>query len=57
MQVPLSHDLTAELDNERQRVLDAGGTVSRQRGFWRIGDIGLMVTRYSWQLLGTAMIY
>jgi Protein phosphatase 2C len=45
MQVPLSHDHTAELDAERQRVLDAGGTVSRQRGLWRIGEIGLMVTR------------
>lgn len=43
--VPASRDHTAELDAERQRVLDAGGTASRQRGMWRVGDIGLAVTR------------
>lgn len=43
--MPVSRDHTSELDAERQRVLEAGGTAARQRGMWRIGDVGLAVTR------------
>ncbi|KAI8470546.1 MAG: phosphatase 2C-like domain-containing protein [Monoraphidium minutum] len=41
----LSRQHTAELEDERARVLAAGGSVSRRAGGWRVGAAALQVTR------------
>ncbi|GBF88929.1 hypothetical protein Rsub_01428 [Raphidocelis subcapitata] len=41
----LSRQHTADLDDERARVLAAGGSVARGAGGWRVGAAGLQVTR------------
>ena len=43
--VALSRDQTAEREDERARVRAAGGDVRRRMDGWRVGDIGLQVTR------------
>lgn len=43
--VPLSRQHTADLADERARVLAAGGTVSYRGGSWRVGPAALQVTR------------
>lgn len=50
--LPVSRDHTADLDSERQRVLDAGGTAARLGGSWRIGTVGLQVTRWASSVIG-----
>lgn len=41
----LSRQHTAELEDERARVIAAGGSVSRRAGSWRVGAAALQVTR------------
>lgn len=41
----LSRDHTAALESERARVAGAGGDVSMQHGSWRLGGVGLQVSR------------
>lgn len=43
--VGLSRQHTAELEDERVRVLAAGGSVARRAGSWRVGAAALQVTR------------
>jgi serine/threonine protein phosphatase PrpC len=43
--VPLSRQHTADLQDERERVLAAGGTVAFRGGSWRVGTAALQVTR------------
>jgi serine/threonine protein phosphatase PrpC len=43
--VPLSRQHTADLQDERQRVVAAGGTVAYRGGSWRVGTAALQVTR------------
>lgn len=43
--VPLSRQHTADLDDERARVVAAGGTVQYRGGSWRVGPAALQVTR------------
>ena len=43
--VPLTQDQTAEREDERERILAAGGEVSVRMGGWRVGNAGLAVTR------------
>ncbi len=45
--VALSHDQTAEREDERARILAGGGSVVRRAGAWRVGEPGLAVTRCS----------
>ena len=44
--LPLSRDHTAEQEDERQRIIQAGGQVSQAMGSWRIGQAGIQVSRY-----------
>lgn len=41
----LTRDQTADREDERQRVEAAGGTVSHVLGGWRVGAVGMQVTR------------
>jgi serine/threonine protein phosphatase PrpC len=43
--VGLSRQHTAELEDERARILAAGGSVARRGGGWRVGAAALQVTR------------
>lgn len=43
--VPLSRQHTADLEDERARVVAAGGTVQYRGGSWRVGPAALQVTR------------
>lgn len=43
--VALSRDQTAEREDERARVQAAGGDVRKRMDGWRVGDVGLEVTR------------
>ena len=43
--MPLSTDHTAEREDERQRIVQAGGHVSHVMGSWRIGEAGIQVSR------------
>lgn len=43
--VGLSRQHTAELEDERARILAAGGSVARRAGSWRVGAAALQVTR------------
>ena len=43
--VALSRDQTAEREDERGRVAAAGGDVRKRMDGWRVGDVGLQVTR------------
>ena len=43
--VALSRDQTAERVDERARVQAAGGDVRKRMDGWRVGDVGLQVTR------------
>lgn len=43
--VSLSRDQTAEREDERARVRAAGGDVRKRMDGWRVGDVGLQVTR------------
>ena len=43
--VPLSTDQTADREDERQRIVQAGGHVSHVLGNWRIGQAGIQVSR------------
>ncbi|KAF6258184.1 phosphatase 2C-like domain-containing protein [Scenedesmus sp. NREL 46B-D3] len=43
--VPLSRQHTADLVDERERVVAAGGTVAFRGGSWRVGTAALQVTR------------
>ena len=43
--MPLSRDHTAEREDERQRIVQAGGQVSHVMGSWRIGQAGIQVSR------------
>lgn len=42
---PLSIDHTANIESERERIASQGGHVSLHDGNWRVGDIGLAITR------------
>ena len=44
--LPLSRDHTAEQEDERQRIVQAGGQVNHVMGSWRIGQAGIQVSRY-----------
>lgn len=41
----LTRDQTADREDERRRVEAAGGTVSHMLGGWRVGAVGMQVTR------------
>ncbi|CAL5221159.1 g3298 [Coccomyxa viridis] len=43
--VSLSRDHTADSEDERQRIVQAGGHVSHVLGNWRIGQAGIQVSR------------
>ena len=43
--VALSRDQTAEREDERARIQAAGGDVRKRMDGWRVGDVGLQVTR------------
>lgn len=43
--IPLSRQHTADLEDERTRVVAAGGTVQYRGGSWRVGPAALQVTR------------
>eukprot|EP00958_Prasinococcus_capsulatus_P001675 scaffold148_cov371-Prasinococcus_capsulatus_cf.AAC.19 len=43
--IPLSEDHTADLERERQRVVEAGGQVKLFNRSWRVEPAGLQVTR------------
>jgi serine/threonine protein phosphatase PrpC len=43
--VPLSRQHTADLEDERARVVASGGTVQYRGGSWRVGPAALQVTR------------
>jgi serine/threonine protein phosphatase PrpC len=43
--VPLSRQHTADLQDERERVVASGGTVAFRGGSWRVGTAALQVTR------------
>ena len=43
--LPLSTDHTADVEAERQRIIQAGGHVSHVMGNWRIGRAGIQVSR------------
>ncbi|CAK0781962.1 hypothetical protein CVIRNUC_005517 [Coccomyxa viridis] len=43
--LPLSRDHTAEQEDERQRIVQAGGQVNHVMGSWRIGQAGIQVSR------------
>jgi serine/threonine protein phosphatase PrpC len=43
--VPLSRQHTADLQDERERVVASGGTVAFRGGSWRVGSAALQVTR------------
>lgn len=42
---PLSIDHTANMESERERIASQGGHVSLHDGNWRVGSIGLAITR------------
>lgn len=48
--VPLSTDHTADREDERLRIVQAGGHVSHVLGNWRIGQAGIQVSRSGFSL-------
>ena len=44
--VALSHDQTADLEEERNRIQAAGLSVKWRVDSWRIGEAGIQVTRW-----------
>ena len=43
----MSRDHTAEQEVERQRIVQAGGHVSKVIGSWRVGQAGIQVSRHA----------
>eukprot|EP00884_Botryococcus_braunii_P020878 jgi/Botrbrau1/7474/Bobra.0095s0012.1 len=43
--VQVSHDQTADRQDERERILASGGRVSLLNGHWRVGSVGIQVSR------------
>lgn len=43
--VALSEDQTADREDERQRIISAGGHVKTSFGSWRVGKAGIQVSR------------
>jgi serine/threonine protein phosphatase PrpC len=43
--VALTSDQTADREDERARIVAAGGSVSMRMGSWRVGEAGMQVTR------------